>query len=333
MKKGIAKLLISIFAVLLTVMPFSFHVSADEFFTYTIPLEQVGVFTYFYQHGLSLPRVVTSVDSYLGGTMQCTDANTSNANCIVWTDTSANLINSAYYTTLQGWYTLNSADGFNDSESIMIDADRGTYSFVFGINRSYSGTATTWPDVSVRQYSGSAVTWSKPRFFRSGSWQIDIYEFEIPSGIGYFSFDLTAYQPVEVLPIYLGYKNQMSDDTYSFVYGDRPITVYDSSMYSLIQEGDSGSQSSVTSSDTQNTELNTSIDSLTSTEDTFLTDMDNSLNDISWSSDLLGDSSLALSANWVKTQYENMTQGNVLGDIIQYALLFGLGLLIIGKMR
>lgn len=143
----------------------------------------------------------------------------------------------------------------------------------------------------------------------------------------YISISFPQYESrtdVEILPIFFGGENYMTDDIRAYI-----------GKGSIINTGTSESQNTVVENDQATSDLNNSVSDLVGQEDTFINSMDSDLQNVDFNAgnNILNESSLALSANWVKTQYDRMTSNNVIGDLISYALLFGLGLLIVGKSR
>lgn len=169
-----------------------------------------------------------------------------------------------------------------------------------------------------------------------GSSRMCLYTYEI-KGVNevqannYFTVQFPSLEGqtgLKVLPIYFGAKNNLTEDLGKMIGIDVGVTY-------ILDEGSPEAQASVGDNDQSTDVLNSSISDLVGQEDTFINSMDSDLQNVDFNAgnNILNESSLALSANWVKTQYDRMTSNNVIGDLISYALLFGLGLLIVGKSR
>lgn len=103
------------------------------------------------------------------------------------------------------------------------------------------------------------------------------------------------------------------------------------SILEILQGNNSTNQTS-TDLTNQSSQLDQGVTSFNNLEDTFNTNFTTDFNNIPFNNNMLSNSSLVQSMSWVRTQFDRMTQNNVFGTFIQYALLFGLGLLVIGLL-
>lgn len=101
----------------------------------------------------------------------------------------------------------------------------------------------------------------------------------------------------------------------------------------IIANGTLNSNNAVNSSDDIKNDFDDSASDLVSAENSFNASMNSSLEnintDFSFSSNF-GNKFLS-SADWVRVQFNNMTNSTPFGSVLGYALLLGIGLLIIGK--
>lgn len=98
----------------------------------------------------------------------------------------------------------------------------------------------------------------------------------------------------------------------------------------IMAQGTSESNQSISDLDSTQSQLDSTINSVDSYEQQFTADFNNSLNNvpttITWASEFL------TSANWVKTQFNNLTDNNVFGSVLTFSLILGISTLIIGKV-
>lgn len=106
-----------------------------------------------------------------------------------------------------------------------------------------------------------------------------------------------------------------------------------SSTDQILVSGDQGSIDSSNSLNTSTNTMNTNFNSYFDMEDDFLTDMNDAMNDIDPTSDLMVDSSFLSAASWVRDQFDALTLANPFGLVVTFTLILGLALLIVGKIR
>lgn len=97
-----------------------------------------------------------------------------------------------------------------------------------------------------------------------------------------------------------------------------------------IFDGDTETQQVVSNNDANNDELNSTIDQYNQLEQSFKDDLDDNLNAIDFTFDFGGIADFSTSANFVRTQFDNLTN-NPYGSLIGFSLAVGLALLIIGR--
>lgn len=150
----------------------------------------------------------------------------------------------------------------------------------------------------------------------------------------FVTMDFNMDNTYQVIPVYSGWINNMPSDVYLQVFGkEKEMLVSNPSSNELLENGNSNSQNSVSANNSQNNTLSSTVDTINSLESSFVEDMDTAFQDIDFNNDFIGGSSLLRSMSWVRSQYDRMTNNNVIGSFIQYSLLFGLGLLIIGRYK
>lgn len=106
-----------------------------------------------------------------------------------------------------------------------------------------------------------------------------------------------------------------------------------SSTDQLIMNGDENTTSSSNSLDSGTSNMSSEFNDYFDMEDSFLDNMSNSMEDIEVSSDLVTDTNFLAAADWVRTQFNNLTLNSPFGLVVTFTLILGLALLIIGKIR
>lgn len=116
-----------------------------------------------------------------------------------------------------------------------------------------------------------------------------------------------------IVPLYLGRLSGLPDEIADILGIDKNA--------SLSDEMNSVDQSLNDASDLESQYFN-SVDS----------QFNNSLNNVTPSSDLISNSNFLNSANWVKIQFDRLTNQNAFGSLLGFSLLLGLALAIIGRV-
>lgn len=81
-------------------------------------------------------------------------------------------------------------------------------------------------------------------------------------------------------------------------------------------------------------DLNNLSDSISGTEEQINTQFNNNLDNIDTTSgtNFIGENKLIISANWVRNRFNEVINNNPMGDLLTFSLLFGLALLLIGRV-
>lgn len=132
------------------------------------------------------------------------------------------------------------------------------------------------------------------------------------------------------IPIYFGYEptNVSLDFALNYGFSNRLLDSIDKIANGTIQ-----SNSSSSSLDSGTNQMTSDSDSMFEYEDSFNNNLNDSLDDINVQVDagsLFGSKFLS-SANWVKVQFDNLTNNTPFGSVLGFTLLLGLALLIVGK--
>lgn len=376
MSKGITKVLISLFAALLCVMPFSLKTYADG--AVADDPGFIAAVEFFEPYNLRERKSKYS--------LSCVSGSTSTGYCPLYTFTETSPNNNEVYFRMQvpDGESFKSPTGYDTSNRFRTTKE--PLYLVFLSNRNY-----TTSNVSVYPQSGYIVDWTRvtndtqtvmtPNGFYLITLRFTASTYP-SSGTVWATLDLEGDISTSIVPLYKGPEIAMTDNLHRVVFGTgqtynvsdpdvvnaisnqtlslagqlisingnqqsiidqltnirngaRDTAANTLNIYNLLLQGNNNTSSSVTSNDQQNSDLSTSIDSLVDQEDDFNNDMQQNLNNINFqgSDQFLQTGMLSTSAHWVKTQYNRMVSGNVIGSLVSYALLFGLGILIVGKMR
>lgn len=331
-KRGIA-ILISVFMVVCSIAtPFS--VLADEYAVFEIPYESSGAYAYFSYHGMNLMYNSSNYEH----TYQCaTWTDSSHTSCQVWREMTSgastqHVVSYSNMGYMNGKYqsiTTNAWDGagyLNPNQEFVLAfaSPRGT--FVNNPNiqmyRVDSGGVDTTCNITV-----------KSRF--NGTDRLYLFIIVSTQG-GSYHINLTDFNNVSgsIKPYYFGYKQYMTNDMSQFLFGEsNALEVNDTLTHDLISTGTTSSQSVVSQNEAQNLTLTNTVNDLDSLESQFVTDFNTNMNAINTDTSFLLGTNLTSSMNWVRLQFERMTINTVFGSFIQYALLFGLAILVIGRVR
>lgn len=102
---------------------------------------------------------------------------------------------------------------------------------------------------------------------------------------------------------------------------------------SYLSNGTSATQSAVSSNSTSNQQFNSSSSQYITAESGAIEDMESGLQDINTSPDLLSSSKFIQSANWVTNQFNRLVTGTPFELVITFALVLGIALVFIGKVK
>lgn len=111
------------------------------------------------------------------------------------------------------------------------------------------------------------------------------------------------------------------------------LEVHDSGLSNLVENGNMTSQTATHELDNTTSDLSSTADQYHNLENTFINDLDSNLEDLTLDSNLITNGNFLTSANWVRTQFNRMTNNNPFGSMIFFTLSLGIALAIIGKIR
>lgn len=146
------------------------------------------------------------------------------------------------------------------------------------------------------------------------------------------NLNLVFNQAIKIVPVYIGTTSgsYLSTD-FALRYG---LTNELLSNLNIIANGTSSSNSSSSGLNNANNSFNDTVNDYDELEADFNDNFNSSMNNINPSDNnlsLLG-SRFLQSSNWVKNQFDRMTINTPYGSLLGFALVLGLGLLIIGKV-
>lgn len=134
---------------------------------------------------------------------------------------------------------------------------------------------------------------------------------------------------VRFIPIYIGRSDVGSVSTdFALIYG------FSNDLLDALVYGSNSSIQSSSDLDDSTSQLSQDIISYTQIENSFNDDMNSYLQDIDTSNNLpsaMG-SKFLTSANWVRVQFNRMTENTPFGSLLGFSLVLGISLLIIGKV-
>lgn len=111
------------------------------------------------------------------------------------------------------------------------------------------------------------------------------------------------------------------------------LEVHDSGLSNLVENGNMTSQTATHELDNTTSDLSSTADQYHNLENTFINDLDSNLQNLTLDSNLITNGNFLTSANWVRTQFNRMTNNNPFGSMIFFTLSLGIALAIIGKIR
>lgn len=332
MKKKILIVISLINICMILFMPFS--VFADEYAVFEIPYESSGAYAYFSYHGMNLMYNSSNYEH----TYQCaTWTDSSHTSCQVWREMTSgastqHVVSYSNMGYMNGKYqsiTNNSWDGAgyllpNEEFVLAFASPRGTFANNPNIQmyRVDSGGVDTTCDITV-----------KSRF--NGTDRLYLFVIVSTQG-GSYHINLTDFNNVSgsIKPYYFGYKKYMTNDMSQFLFGEsNALEVNDSITHDLISDGNIASQQSVINSDNANANLNQAFNNYDSYEQTFKNNFENAFSGINTNVSIFSNSNFLRSADWVRIQFNRFTNGNVFGYMLQFSLILGLALVVIGRMR
>lgn len=316
-------LVITVCLSLLLALASPFNVYADEYDN----ISTVSAYNFFYQmYGFT-------VHSDNIGTLRC--STTGDGQCTVYTNNISNVSIQNKFNFMFAPSSPFRYSEYNSTKRTRVSAEPLYIVFVSSANIT---------DTQAIPYTESGYTTTLTRITNDTLTVLSGVQYFIvlkltattlhPRGYNWVTIDMPFVATSTVLPMYLGTEKLMPDDIHQAVFGYKlSQSVSDDTTHTLLNEGTNQSQTVSNQLGNKTSDLTSSINDVTSLEDDFITDMDSSIEDIDFNSSLVSNGNLLSSMTWVKQQYDRMTVNNVFGSMIQYALLFGLGLLIIGRFK
>ena len=148
-----------------------------------------------------------------------------------------------------------------------------------------------------------------------------------------YSYSLVARKDLYVIPIYLQdsrFKTYIST-SFAEVWGLQSSLMEN---IEIIANGSNSTNQSSSELETQKGTFDTTSNSLYNSENAFNTDMNTKLQSINTNFDPSSafGSKFLQSANWVRTQFGNLTNSTPFGTVLSFSMLLGLSLLIVGKV-
>lgn len=200
---------------------------------------------------------------------------------------------------------------------------------------SYLSDATTYPNNLFDVYSisdtegNTPISVTKKRYgFYSGGynlWSLVIQHTDFSSGYYIRIANNTALKN-GVIPLYVGFLNNMPDDLYRYCIGtDRTRD--------LMENGSAASQAVESTANSTNNAFNISAQQYENIENSFSQNMNTSLSNTSTTSSMFSNSKFLSTANWVKVQFERIVINTPFELLIVYCLILGIALVLIGKVR
>lgn len=136
-----------------------------------------------------------------------------------------------------------------------------------------------------------------------------------------------------LIPLYVGYKSNMSDSMYRFLYGSDRLIEAISNQTNIIENGNNNSQQKEQALNTQTTQMQNKMNQFQNIEDTAGDNMNSALNNINTNPSLLSNNKFLVSADWIRQQFNRIVTNTPFEAVITFCLVFGLGLLLLGKVR
>lgn len=134
---------------------------------------------------------------------------------------------------------------------------------------------------------------------------------------------------IRFIPIYIGRSDVGAVSTdFALLYG------FSNDLLDAIVYGTESSNESVSELDSGTSDLNESINDYVGVENQFNDNMNDALQDLDLDSNIptaMGTKFLQ-SADWVRVQFNRMTDNNPFGSVLGFSLVVGISLLILGKI-
>ena len=246
------------------------------------------------------------------------------------------------------------------------------FHFIFAIPKNvYNGSAASVNN-SIQFYTNSGSHSFTSTTRRESYGGFNIYDITFNGQEGWVTFDigvLNGKSLSNVMPIWFGSKDTMSSDLYASLYGNielannyllndisgrlattnkllttnNQLTTTTNNLLTqiktLFESGNAASQSSVNNADNSNSQLESSNDDFIQQQNSLNNQMNNNLNNINTNFNLMENQGFVSTAAWVRRRFNDLTSStlisgnNAFGLMINFALIMGLALTILGKIR
>lgn len=175
------------------------------------------------------------------------------------------------------------------------------------------------------------------------------YHFQVAEGkpASNVTIDIPWLTNEDVLPIYCGRGDLMTDnirekvgiETITHQYqreGNNILTTIknvETQIRDIVVNGNNNSPDKYQEANRKNAELKGKISNFDTFENNAIGDMTDSLDSINTSPDIVGNSTFLVSARWVRTCFNQVTNNTPFGSVLSFSLLLGLGMIFLGKYR
>lgn len=137
----------------------------------------------------------------------------------------------------------------------------------------------------------------------------------------------------KIIPLYVGHKSYISDSLYRFIYGSDRIIETIESQTKIIETGNINSQQKGQELNTETNKMSNQMIQFESIENNASENMNNALNNINTNPSLISNNKFLISVNWITDQFNRLVTNTPFEAVITFCLVFGLGLLLLGKVR
>lgn len=170
-------------------------------------------------------------------------------------------------------------------------------------------------------------TLKKIRYDRIGGYILNCYEITRDTDFNATSIKLGSFPSNNsILPLYVGFKNDMSDKLYRYLYSsDRTDE--------LIENGNSQTSQIVSNVEGSNYQLTHESDALHIFEQDQSNNMSAALNDIDVGNADINTNGFVASANWIVQQFNWIVDPEPIRKVLVFTLTVGIALTILGKLR
>lgn len=303
----------------------------------------------------------TSPGGYTSATTSCTVINSTTGTSYGYTATQANssfssnislsgqLVENNYYEYYIPWLVSSNVPSWNSYTSnsrFYLYKDKPYYiSFYSNVN---SGNGQNFNFISasgVGVYQVSTIIDNA-----SNNMYMKTYKIVRTDQSGWQTLNIPNFtgKSVRIIPIYNGTGEDLDDLTLQHIGLDsktiteikksntwlNTISQQVGSIYQKINEGSSEAQAAASAADSNNTQLQTQVSNMDQIESGYIDDLDSNFEsiDINANTVLLTNDKFLATANWVSTQFTNLTYGNPIGSLLTFSFVLGLALILLGKI-